>query len=754
MRLPVLIAVLSSSAALAEHDAIIWTSETTPEAAAAQLAMAPGALKAAGLTLPSGWPRVIQSADVNGLKAGFHVVLIGYCPSSDTTRVLMRAKAAQRLAYVRKVTLTEPQAKDAQCPGIDPAIKPAAVPAYLVAETGKNKLQLEQRIESLKSRGALELPDGFPKVIETKSLKIAVPPGRTADKLLLVLGVCEVTRAEVVLAGADVYGAWPAWALGDAPMACPKLTAKAVPNALKKAIELEDADLVKELAERTTAPPERTAALQWAAGANRPEMLRALLATFGKNPALATEVLPVAFASWGDQPQTHARRRQTVDLLLEAGATISAEAVDQAIDHCDVALTRLFLEKGGKPKPGSDLLSMTLDCITTDEVDLLVEKGLIKLGGAADGQALVYARPKLRAALLKGGASLDAKAKGGLSLLDLVVLFPQKDDPERKQLTDARPQLAAALTGDGAETIGGWTPLALAAATGEGAKVKQQLDKGAKGDEAVTLGQSPLGSVTPLALAIDAKSPEAAALLIAKGASVTAPSGLCCELREKDDPKPSIIGFRAEKPAHTHMDPFRRERLASEPPGRGWTSLSSSYEAELFPVTITPLGRAALLGQTATVKLLLEKGAAVEEGIPTAGLTPLMLAGQWKQTEVIDLLLQKGAKVDPVDSRGYSTLAHLAIGNVDGPTIEKVLKKKKGLAQVKGLLTTAALYGSDAAVDALIKAGAGKNGEGKAAVSALCSRGDDARQGIFDALEMAGYKSGREWYGGCVQEGD
>lgn len=63
MRLTVLFAVLSSSAALAEH------------AAAAQLARAPAALKAAGLTLANGWPRVIQSADVNGLKGGFHVVL-------------------------------------------------------------------------------------------------------------------------------------------------------------------------------------------------------------------------------------------------------------------------------------------------------------------------------------------------------------------------------------------------------------------------------------------------------------------------------------------------------------------------------------------------------------------------------------------------------------------------------------------------------------------------------------------------------
>ena len=89
--------------------------------------------------------------------------------------------------------------------------------------------------------------------------------------------------------------------------------------------------------------------------------LRALLATFGKNPALATEALPLAFESWGDKPETLARRKQTVDVLLEAGAAISGDALEQAIGRCDVALTRLFLEKGAKAKPGSDLARLGVE---------------------------------------------------------------------------------------------------------------------------------------------------------------------------------------------------------------------------------------------------------------------------------------------------------------------------------------------------------------------------------------------------------
>jgi len=754
MRPIALIAVLASStAAYAEHDAIIWTSETTPEAAAAQLAKAQPALKATGLVLAEGWPRVIDSADFNGLKPGFRVILIGLCPSSETTRVLMRAKSAQRLSYVRKVSLTDAQAAEAQCPVLDASVKPPAVPAYLVADSKKNKLELESRIESLKSGGMLELPDGYPKVVETKTLKIAVPPGKTAEKFLLLLGVCEVTRAEVVLGAAQLYADWPAWALGDAALACPRVTDKGVPKALEKAIDIEDPDLVRELAERTSAPDARKAAAKRAAQRNANVVLKTLLSTFGKNPALATELLPVAVDTWAGNPASIARRRETVSILLEAGGTLSPTVLENAVYRCDLGLVKLFLEKGVKPDAKSDLLSKTLYCSNADVVNLLIEKGAVKLGGADDGHTLIFAQPPLRATLLKAGASLDAKDRGGLSLLDLVVLFPKKDDKARAQLLEARPALAAAFAGDGKEAIGGWTPVALAASTGDAAAVKKALDQGGKADAAVSLGSSPLGSVTPLALAIDARSDAAAAALLESGASATAASGLCCELRSKYSPEmPTTISYLAAQQAHPYY-PFQREVVASSEPGPGWKPTSGSGE-ERWPVSITPLGRAAFHGQLATVKLLVEKGASLEDGIASLGLTPLMLAAQQNKADVFDYLLSKGAKFDAADAKGGVVLTHLAYGNTDVALVDKVLKKKKGIAVVKGLLTAAALYSNEAVVEALIKAGAGKNGEGKAAVTRLCSSGNPDREGNFIALEAAGFRSGQDWYGGCVVEGD
>ena len=81
MKRYVLLAMLCSVSAWAEDDAIIWTSETTADAAASQLAKAKAGLGATGLKLSEGWPRVMTSDLINGLKPGFAVVMIGFCPT-------------------------------------------------------------------------------------------------------------------------------------------------------------------------------------------------------------------------------------------------------------------------------------------------------------------------------------------------------------------------------------------------------------------------------------------------------------------------------------------------------------------------------------------------------------------------------------------------------------------------------------------------------------------------------------------------
>lgn len=755
MRAFALVAVLASSAALAQSswaslDAVIWTSEKTPEAAAAQLDKAGPALKAAGLTLAAGWPRVIDSADVSGLKPGFKVILIGYCPQADTTRVVMRSKSAQRLSYVRQVQLNEAQQKDARCPGIDPAIKPPPAPAFLVIDTGKNKLALERRLDALKQAEGVQLRDGYPKVVETKTLKVAAPPGKTADKFLLVVGVCEVVQAEVVLAALDSYGAWPAWALDDPPMACPTVTEKGLRKALEQAIALEEPELVKELAGRVTQPEGRAEGLRAAIRGSRPAMLKVLLAAWGTR-ALPTDALDLAFELWSS-PEVLERRREVVQQLLAAGATPSPLALQRAIERCDAGGVRLLFEKGARPDPKIELLDRALNCPEAF-LSLLVEKNLVKFGGASDARALVYAPPALREVMLKNGASLDAKAAGGLSVLDLVLLFPDDKDPVRAQLEKARPALAASFAGKGAETIGGWSPLLVAAAVGNGDAVKALLDKGAKADEAVTLASSPLKRFDALALAIDAKSDAAATALIGGGASPSAESGLCCEVRGDWRLPNGVLRFRATGLTIGSYDSFHRERLATEEAGKRWAP-SGSSNLELYPVLTTPLGRAAFHGQLAIAQRLLEKGAALEEGVASLKLTPLHLAAQQGRFEVFELLVQKGAKLDAVDAAGRNVLFHLISGGADVERVKKVLAKKKGLVQSKGLLTHAALTSTLEVVDVLLEAGAGKKGEGKAAAEALCSRGDGEREQIYNALSAAGYDTGRQFFGDCIQEGD
>jgi ankyrin repeat protein len=754
MRACALAVVFAATPSLAEPwasvDAIIWTSEKTAEAADAQLAKATPALKAAGLTLAAGWPRVIDSGDISGLKPGFKVTLIGFCPEADTTRVLMRAKSAQRLSYVRQVQLNEAQQKDARCPGIDAAIKPPPAPAFLVVVTGKNKAALEARLERLPKSEGVQLPEGYPKVVETKTLKVAAPPGKTAERFLLVVGVCEVVQAEVVLAALDSYGAWPAWALDDPPMACPTVTDAGLRKALAKAIALEEPELVKAFAARVTGAEARADGLRTAVHDSRPAMLRVLLAAWG-TAALPTDALDGAFDLW-PSPEVFERRRLVVQQLLDAGLKPSPVALQRAVERCDPGSVRLLFDKGAKPDPARDLLESALNC-PASLLSLLVEKRLVTFGRPTDARALVYAAPELREVMLKSGASLDAKAPGGLSVLDLVFLFPEENDVVRAQLEKARPALAASLAGKGAETVSGWSPLLVASAVGNADAVKALLDKGAKADEAVALPDSPFTRFDALALAMDAKAEAAAVTLVERGASVSATSGLCCSVRGDWKLPDDMVRFRAEGLAIGTYDRFRRERVATEPPGHAWAPTGSSQLA-LKPVSVTPLGRAALHGQLTVAQRLLEKGAPLEDGVASLGLTPLHLAAQQGRFEVFDLLLQKGAKVDAVDAVGRNVLFHLISGGADAERVTKVLAKKKALAQSKGLLTHAVLTSTLEVVLVLLDGGAGKKGEGKAAADALCSRGDGEREAIFFELETAGFRTGRAFFGDCIQQGD
>lgn len=78
----------------------------------------------------------------------------------------------------------------------------------------------------------------------------------------------------------------------------------------------------------------------------------------------------------------------------------------------------------------------------------------------------------------------------------------------------------------------------------------------------------------------------------------------------------------------------------------------------------TPLSTAAFNGHADVVKLLLERGAAVE-GKHKDSVTPLAMAAQQGHLEVVRLLLEKGAAVDAKDNDGFTPLARAA-QNRDG----------------------------------------------------------------------------------------
>jgi ankyrin repeat protein len=61
-----------------------------------------------GLLQAPGFPLEVDSAKVSGLKPGFQVTILGFCPPAESERVLAAARLAFPGAYVRKVTGQQP----------------------------------------------------------------------------------------------------------------------------------------------------------------------------------------------------------------------------------------------------------------------------------------------------------------------------------------------------------------------------------------------------------------------------------------------------------------------------------------------------------------------------------------------------------------------------------------------------------------------------------------------------------------------
>jgi ankyrin repeat protein len=103
----------------------------------------------------------------------------------------------------------------------------------------------------------------------------------------------------------------------------------------------------------------------------------------------------------------------------------------------------------------------------------------------------------------------------------------------------------------------------------------------------------------------------------------------------------------------------------------------------------TALMWASEFGHTEVVRLLLEKGALLDEKDERRGWTALMQASYKGHTEVVRLLLDKGALVDEKDEGGYTALMR---ANANGHTeVVRLLLDKGALRDEKNMFGTTAL---------------------------------------------------------------
>ncbi|XXF79684.1 hypothetical protein P2318_07970 [Myxococcaceae bacterium GXIMD 01537] len=112
--------LLGTSRAQAEGAvALIWKGSKTQADAEAQGAAwseLGAVLEKTQLTVPQGFPKLVSSDTVPGLKPGFWVWLLGICGASDGAAALAHIKVLSPDTYSRDVKVA---AKDGECPGVE-----------------------------------------------------------------------------------------------------------------------------------------------------------------------------------------------------------------------------------------------------------------------------------------------------------------------------------------------------------------------------------------------------------------------------------------------------------------------------------------------------------------------------------------------------------------------------------------------------------------------------------------------------------
>lgn len=386
----------------------------------------------------------------------------------------------------------------------------------------------------------------------------------------------------------------------------------------------------------------------------------------------------------------HADRLDIADILLRAGAdAIAADrygvrAVSLASVNGNAAMIRQLLDAGADPNTvdpaGETALMMAARTGTPSALKVLLERGarVDDRDREFEQTALMIAvrenHPEAIQLLIEHGAAVDAQTRRGPTPPFVPPCKGTGCGSEgvginRGGLPDR---------GRRAEARGGITPLLYAARDGRVDAARMLLEAGAD------IEQADANGIRPLLMALLNNQLEVARLLLNRGADVNAddfwgrtPLWAAVEYRNLD-----MNNRDQDSPTHNGVDrgPILEfitvlldagadvnARTREVPPSRRW--LYSLGDVSWVDFTgQTPFLRAALSGDTATMRLLLRYGA--DPNQPTlAGTTPLMAAAgvNWvvAQTytespeavlEAVALCLELGGDVNATNSMGLTPL--------------------------------------------------------------------------------------------------
>lgn len=284
------------------------------------------------------------------------------------------------------------------------------------------------------------------------------------------------------------------------------------------------------------------------------------------------------------------------------------------------------------------------------------------------------------AVLIAKGALVNNQDKNGYTALHYAVA--KEDFPITKLLLDNKADVnikANSSPKGNTITEHDWTPLHLAAKSGNVAMMHNLVMAGAKVDEPDRRMR------TPLHVAVENGHEAAADYLLANKANVNA--------KNIDGTTPLMLANRAS---------MAQSLLASKAEvnardNAGKTALQGAVEAaneelvgmllrrkadpNIFSEGATPLMRAVLLGDIGTVKALLDGGADPNKISPMPNTTrntpfyPVQVAVVNKRADLVEMLLAYKADAGVTDEDGF-TLLHQAVANWDRPMVESLLKNK------------------------------------------------------------------------------